>query len=114
MPVKKNFRHQIRRQNVHAYNDKIIMESATDRENPFLYPLTIKLRFSCVSLSHSGTYFQKEVSRTMNEMIVDELEKTEEKGLPSPSDPLKMYLSEISRYPVLAREEERKVAILIY
>jgi RNA polymerase sigma-32 factor len=50
----------------------------------------------------------------MNEMIVDELEKTEERELPATSDPLKMYLSEISRYPVLSREEERKVAILIH
>jgi RNA polymerase sigma-32 factor len=50
----------------------------------------------------------------MNEMIADELEKTEEKDLPSTSDPLKMYLSEISRYPVLSREDERKVAILIH
>jgi RNA polymerase sigma-32 factor len=50
----------------------------------------------------------------MNEMLVDELEKTEERDLPAPSDPLKMYLSEISRYPVLSREDERKVAILIY
>ena len=50
----------------------------------------------------------------MNEMIVDELEKTEERDLPAPSDPLKMYLGEISKYPVLTREDERKVAILIY
>jgi len=50
----------------------------------------------------------------MNEMLVDEVEKREERDLPCAADPLKMYLAEISRYPVLTREEERKVAIRIH
>ena len=35
----------------------------------------------------------------MNEMIVEEMEKTEERDLPAAADPLKMYLSGICRLP---------------
>lgn len=38
----------------------------------------------------------------------------EESQLPSPFDPLKLYLAEISRYPVLSREEERRLALRVY
>jgi len=38
----------------------------------------------------------------------------EEKGLPLPFDPLKKYLAEISRHPVLSREEEFKLAEKVY
>jgi RNA polymerase sigma-32 factor len=49
-----------------------------------------------------------------SEMLVDEREKTEERDLPAHSDPLKIYLAEISKHPVLSREEEREVALLVY
>ena len=38
----------------------------------------------------------------------------EEKGLPVPYDPLKKYLSEVSKYPVLTREQELEVATKIF
>lgn len=38
----------------------------------------------------------------------------EEKGLPIPYDPLKKYLSEVSRYPVLTREEEVEISTKIF
>ena len=38
----------------------------------------------------------------------------EEKGLPVPYDPLKKYLSEVSKYPALTREQELEVAMKIF
>lgn len=38
----------------------------------------------------------------------------EKKDLPIPYDPVKRYLSEISKYPVLSREEEMEVATRVY
>jgi len=38
----------------------------------------------------------------------------EDKGLPIPYDPLKKYLSEVSRYPVLTREEELEISIKVF
>ena len=42
------------------------------------------------------------------------VENTEEKGLPIPYDPLKKYLSEVSKYPVLTREEELEVSTKVF
>ena len=42
------------------------------------------------------------------------IELTEDKNLPIPFDPLKSYLSEVSKYPVLSREDEFEVARLVY
>lgn len=54
----------------------------------------------------------------MEELILDEhpvlIEKTEDTSLPTPFDPLRKYLSEVSKYPVLSREEEFEVAKLIH
>ncbi len=38
----------------------------------------------------------------------------EDKELPAPYDPLKKYLSEVSQYPVLTREQELEIATKIY
>jgi RNA polymerase sigma-32 factor len=37
-----------------------------------------------------------------------------EKGLPTPFDPLRKYLAEVSRYPVLSRDEELRVSMKVY
>jgi RNA polymerase sigma-32 factor len=42
------------------------------------------------------------------------VEHTEEKGLPIPYDPLKKYLSEVSKYPVLTREEELEISTKVF
>ncbi|MCX5803085.1 MAG: RNA polymerase factor sigma-32 [Proteobacteria bacterium] len=56
-------------------------------------------------------------------MLVDEIfpdENTEiiepdiEKSLPTPFDPLKKYLSEVSKYPILSRNEELRLAMKVY
>ena len=56
-------------------------------------------------------------------MLVDEVfpdENTEiiepdiEKSLPTPFDPLKKYLSEVSKYPLLSRNEELRLAMKVY
>jgi RNA polymerase sigma-32 factor len=44
----------------------------------------------------------------------DVIEKGVESSLPTPFDPLRKYLSEVSRYPVLSREEELETAKKIY
>ena len=41
-------------------------------------------------------------------------EKVEEGGLPTTFDPLRKYLSEVSRYNVLSREEEFEIARRVY
>lgn len=41
-------------------------------------------------------------------------EPIEEKSLPAPYDPLKKYLSEVSKYPVLTREEELEVSTKVF
>jgi len=38
----------------------------------------------------------------------------EDKGLPIPFDPLKKYLSEVSKYPVLTREEELEISTRVF
>ena len=38
----------------------------------------------------------------------------EDKGLPIPYDPLKKYLSEVSKYPVLTREEELEISTKVF
>jgi len=42
------------------------------------------------------------------------MEAVQDKGLPIPYDPLKQYLSEVSRYPVLTREQELEVATKVF
>jgi RNA polymerase sigma-32 factor len=42
------------------------------------------------------------------------VEHIEEKGLPIPYDPLKKYLSEVSRHPVLTREEELEISTRVF
>ncbi len=42
------------------------------------------------------------------------MQVAQDKGLPIPYDPLKQYLSEVSRYPVLTREEEMEVATRVF
>jgi RNA polymerase sigma-32 factor len=53
-----------------------------------------------------------------DEVIIDDdkyvLEEVVEKGLAIPFDPLKKYLAEISKYPVLSRDEELEVSEKIY
>jgi RNA polymerase sigma-32 factor len=54
----------------------------------------------------------------MDDLILDEhtdlMEKAEEGSLPTPFDPLRKYLAEVSKYPVLSREGEFQVAQQIY
>jgi RNA polymerase sigma-32 factor len=54
----------------------------------------------------------------MEDLILDEeqnlIRKNEEGSLPTPFDPLRKYLSEVSRYHVLSRDEEFEVAKRIY
>lgn len=47
---------------------------------------------------------------TLLEERKDLAKEEEEESLPPPFDPLKKYLSEVSRYQVLSREEEREIA----
>jgi RNA polymerase sigma-32 factor len=42
------------------------------------------------------------------------VEPVGEKSLPIPFDPLKKYLSEVSRYPILSREDELELANRVY
>jgi RNA polymerase sigma-32 factor len=42
------------------------------------------------------------------------VEHIEEKSLPIPYDPLKKYLSEVSKYPVLTREEELEISTKVF
>jgi len=54
----------------------------------------------------------------MEDLVLDEeqilIQKYEESSLPTPFDPLRKYLSEVSRYHVLSRDEEFEVAKRIY
>ena len=55
----------------------------------------------------------------MTENIFPENEKEliqplEDKDLPIPYDPLKKYLSEVSKYPVLTREEELEISMKVF
>ena len=54
----------------------------------------------------------------MEDIVLDEeqilIRKNEEGSLPTPFDPLRKYLSEVSRYHVLSRDEEFEVAKRIY
>ena len=54
----------------------------------------------------------------MDDLILDEhtdlMEKVEEGSLPTPFDPLRKYLAEVSKYPVLSREGEFQIAQQIY
>ena len=42
------------------------------------------------------------------------IEPVEDKSLPLPYDPFKAYLAEVSKYPLLSREEEFEVSKLVY
>lgn len=42
------------------------------------------------------------------------IEPIEDKGLPVPYDPLKKYLSEVSKHPVLTREEELEISTKVF
>jgi len=42
------------------------------------------------------------------------IQPLEDKGLPIPFDPLKKYLSEVSKYPVLTREEELEISTKVF
>jgi RNA polymerase sigma-32 factor len=42
------------------------------------------------------------------------VEPIEDKGLPVPYDPLKKYLSEVSKHPVLTREEELEISTKVF
>jgi RNA polymerase sigma-32 factor len=46
--------------------------------------------------------------------VKDMLVEVEDKGLPIPFDPLKKYLSELSKYPVLSKDEELEVSTRVY
>jgi RNA polymerase sigma-32 factor len=54
----------------------------------------------------------------MEDLLLDEehdlIRESEEGTLPTPFDPLRKYLSEVSRYQVLSRDEEFEVAKRIY
>lgn len=50
----------------------------------------------------------------LSEKNLGELEEGGDKGLPIPFDPLKKYLSEVSKYPVLSRDEELEIATKVY
>ena len=54
----------------------------------------------------------------MEDIVLDEeqilMQKNEEGSLPTPFDPLRKYLSEVSRYHVLSRDEEFEVSKRIY
>jgi hypothetical protein len=41
-------------------------------------------------------------------------ELNEDKGLPLPFNVLKTYLAEISRYPVMTREKEHEISLLVF
>jgi RNA polymerase sigma-32 factor len=78
-------------------------------------PLAIFLPISRRMISVSeGT----ESGENMTDGIIldtdDVSEEKEEKGLPIPYDPLKTYLAEVSKYPVLTREKEREICLLVY
>ena len=54
----------------------------------------------------------------VDEIFPDEdteiIEPDIEKSLPTPFDPLKKYLSEVSKYPILSRNEELRLAMKVY
>lgn len=54
----------------------------------------------------------------VDEIFPDEdteiIEPDIEKSLPTPFDPLKKYLSEVSKYPLLSRNEELRLAMKVY
>lgn len=55
----------------------------------------------------------------IDEILTDEVkdvprEWVEDKGLPIPFDPLKKYLAEVSKYPLLSKEEELEIATKVY
>lgn len=52
--------------------------------------------------------------KLLSEEDNDILQEIEDKSLSIPFDPLKKYLSEVSKYPVLSREEELEVATKIH
>ena len=54
------------------------------------------------------------IDKALPEEDRDMLLEIEDKGLPIPFDPLKKYLSEVSKYPVLSREEELEIATKIH
>ncbi len=54
------------------------------------------------------------MEETIDKQLINIPEEIREKELPIPFDPLKKYLAEVSKYPVLSREEEFKIAERVY
>lgn len=54
------------------------------------------------------------IDKILPEEDNDIMQEIEDKSLSIPFDPLKKYLSEVSKYPVLSREEELEVATKIH
>ncbi|MCX5808511.1 MAG: RNA polymerase factor sigma-32 [Proteobacteria bacterium] len=54
------------------------------------------------------------IDKILSEEDKDIMHEIEDKSLSIPFDPLKKYLSEVSKYPVLSREEELEVATKIH
>lgn len=52
----------------------------------------------------------------MNDIFVGlkEREPEEDRAMPEPLDPLRIYLAEIRKYPVLTREEEHEISMLVF
>jgi len=54
------------------------------------------------------------LEETIDKQLINIPEEIREKELPIPFDPLKKYLAEVSKYPVLSRDEEFKIAERVY
>ncbi len=54
------------------------------------------------------------MEETIDKQLINIPEEIREKELPIPFDPLKKYLAEVSKYPVLSRDEEFKIAERVY
>jgi len=54
------------------------------------------------------------LEETIDKQLINIPDEIREKELPIPFDPLKKYLAEVSKYPVLSRDEEFKIAERVY
>lgn len=63
--------------------------------------------------SNFETYTLEKIEN-LSAITLPEVIEEEEKGLPAKFDPLQKYLQEISKYPVLSREEEEALAKAYY
>ncbi|HOV90377.1 MAG TPA: RNA polymerase factor sigma-32 [Syntrophorhabdaceae bacterium] len=54
------------------------------------------------------------MEETIDKQLINIPDEIREKELPIPFDPLKKYLAEVSKYPVLSRDEEFKIAERVY